>query len=297
LQKAGHGELVQAATGQWFLAHLAARPVTTPHGARNPLGRETAIQPVVWKDGWPRLAQGGWHPAVEAEVPTPTARTVPATASGGLETAPGWPWSTLREPPGDWVDASARPGWVRLRGRMDAESLWQQSLLAQRITEHRAEISVTLDADPKSFTQSAGLVLWYNTSSYYQLHLTWAEPDGEPQAGQQWDPRARGRRVVQLVHGRPEGGRVLAILDAPPGPLRLRAVVDEQTARLWSGSVRHDLVRVGPDLDFSELSDDFGPGLRFTGALAGISAVDLVGAAFSADFTDWKMHCTPLPKW
>ncbi|TDD72722.1 glycoside hydrolase family 43 protein [Jiangella aurantiaca] len=296
LQKAGHGELVQAPSGEWYLTHLASRPLQTPAGPRNTLGRETAVQRVVWANGWPRLAQGGWHPATEVEVPDVGERVSAGArrndrtdAPAGLDVVPAWPWSTLREPPGDWLDTVARPGWVRLRGRMSAESLWQQSLLARRLTEHQAEVEVTVEAEPRTFTQSAGLVLWYNTASYYQLHVTWAEPEGEPQAGQQW-AGDRGRRVLVLVHGHPEGARVLATVDLADGPVRIRAQIEGAAARL--GSVGSDglWAQVGPDVDVSELSDDFGPSLRFTGAFAGISVVDLVDGAFTADFSGWVLR-------
>ncbi len=180
---------------------------------------------------------------------------------------------------------------------MGAESVWQQSLLAQRLTEHRAEVVVTVDASPTTFTQSAGLVLWYGTTSYYQLHVTWAEPPGQPQAGQQWQPDGPGRRVVQLVHGRPDGARVVATTDAPAGAVRLSAAVDGAVVRMRAGSASGRLDPIGPGLDFTELSDDFGPGLRFTGACAGISVVDLVEGSFQADFCDWSLRCEPLPGW
>jgi len=48
---------------------------------------------------------------------------------------------------------------------------------------------------------------------------------------------------------------------------------------------------VGPELDFTRLSDDHGTMLRFTGAMAGIHAVDLVDTAFTADFTGFRPSC------
>lgn len=51
LQKAGHGCLVETQGGEWYLAHLVARPAS-PRG-RCVLGRESAIQRVEWVDGWP----------------------------------------------------------------------------------------------------------------------------------------------------------------------------------------------------------------------------------------------------
>ncbi|WP_306945085.1 hypothetical protein [Streptomyces sp. B4I13] len=82
----------------------------------------------------------------------------------------GWPWSSLRGAPDPfWADADTRPGWIRLRGRHGPESRWAHSLLAQRITEHRAQAQVTVEARPETFTQAAGLVLWYNTEAHLSL--------------------------------------------------------------------------------------------------------------------------------
>jgi xylan 1,4-beta-xylosidase len=64
LQKAGHGELVQTPAGEWYLAHLCSRPVYPSR--RCILGRETALQRVVWnKEGWMRLEAGGTDAQVE----------------------------------------------------------------------------------------------------------------------------------------------------------------------------------------------------------------------------------------
>ncbi|WP_430786332.1 glycoside hydrolase family 43 protein [Actinoplanes sp. G11-F43] len=57
LQKAGHGSLVQTPAGDWYLAHLVARPYA-PSG-RCVLGRETALQRLEWQPGeWPRVPGG-----------------------------------------------------------------------------------------------------------------------------------------------------------------------------------------------------------------------------------------------
>ncbi|MGR6974506.1 family 43 glycosylhydrolase [Streptomyces cynarae] len=289
LQKAGHAELVRTPDGAWVMSHLAARPLRTPDGPRCTLGRETAIQAVTWDaEGWPRLRQGGWHPLVEVDVPTHSDPGPPAARPEPLS----WPWSTLRGyPDPSWADTTGRPGWIRLRGRQGPESLWAQSLLAQRITEHRAEAEVTLEAAPHTFTQAAGLVLWYDTRSYLTLDLTWAEPDGEPQRGQQW--RGAGRTVLSLVERDEQDLRQVALVDVDArGPVTLGVTVDGAEARFWylRAGTR---TPVGPPLDFSRLSDDHGSRLRFTGAFAGIHARDLVDAAFTADFTGFRLTCTP----
>ncbi|MFI5796612.1 family 43 glycosylhydrolase [Streptomyces sp. NPDC051677] len=290
LQKAGHAELVQTPDGEWFLSHLTARPLRTPHGPRCTLGRETAIQAVTWDAaGRPRLRQGGWHPSVEVEVPGSPYETPPPSPS---DDPLGWPWSTLREPPDpSWADVASRPGWIRLRGRHGPESRWAQSLLAQRLTEHRATAQVTLDACPFTFTQAAGLILRYDAEAYLCLDLTWAEPAGEPQRGQQWE--GGGRTVLSLVERDENGARQAAVVDVDASvPVTLGVTVDGEQARFWY--VR-DGVRtpVGPPLDADRLSDDHGGRLRFTGTLAGIHVRDLVDAAFTADFRDFRLTCTP----
>lgn len=76
LQKCGHASLVQSADGGWYLAHLCARPNRSKGCI---LGRETAIQRIVWQDGWPALAQGGRFGHSQFEGPTPAADFVPRT--------------------------------------------------------------------------------------------------------------------------------------------------------------------------------------------------------------------------
>ncbi|MEU6371952.1 family 43 glycosylhydrolase [Streptomyces sp. NPDC046909] len=312
LQKAGHGELVRTAGGEWVLSHLVARPLhtvdtrhtvdgrhaadcmqTADEGRRCPLGRETAIQAVVWdEEGWPRLRHGGHHPAVEVDVATPRYEFQPAVECQPPVTDDplGWPWSTLREPPDpSWADPTIRPGWIRLRGRHGPESHWAHSLLAQRITEHRAEAEVTVEARPRTFTQAAGLVLWYNTEAYFALDLTWAEPEGEGQHGQQW--RGAGRTVLSLVERDEDGTRQAARVEVDAGaPITLGVSVNGADAQFWflTDGIRTPL---GEPLDFGKLSDDHGSKLRFTGAMAGIHAVDLVDAAFTADFTGFRLNC------
>lgn len=296
LQKAGHAELVETPTGEWFLSHLTARPLHTADGPRCTLGRETAIQAVTWDDdGRPRLRQGGRHPAIDVEVPDPPAppAPLPPSPSPPPDAATlSWPWSTLRGyPDPSWADTSARPGWIRLRGRQGPESLWDQSLLARRLTEHRAEAEVTIEASPHTFTQAAGLALWYNTESFLTLDLTWAEPAGEPQRGQQW--QGGGRTVLSLLERDPEGSRQLAVVDVDAGaPVTVGVTVEGAEARFWH--VQNDTrIPIGPPLDVTRLSDDYGPRLRFTGSFVALRAHDLVDAAFTADFTDFRLTCTP----
>jgi xylan 1,4-beta-xylosidase len=54
IQCAGHGDLVDDKNGNWWLVHLGIRPT---NGKSN-LGRETFLTPVVFENGWLRIADG-----------------------------------------------------------------------------------------------------------------------------------------------------------------------------------------------------------------------------------------------
>ncbi|MEM8485765.1 MAG: glycoside hydrolase family 43 protein [Bacteroidota bacterium] len=80
LQKAGHGDFVETQEGDWYIAFLVGRPLT--ERGKCILGRETAIERVVWRDGWPFLAAGN-EPREQVPVPT-LFDTPPVETAGGI---------------------------------------------------------------------------------------------------------------------------------------------------------------------------------------------------------------------
>ncbi len=74
LQRVGHGNFVETQGGESYFVHLCGRPLR--NRGRSILGRETAIQKVVWgEDGWPRLA--GEAGLALAEVTAPKLSLIP----------------------------------------------------------------------------------------------------------------------------------------------------------------------------------------------------------------------------
>ena len=69
LQRAGHADLVETPSGETYMVYLCGRPLR--NRGRCTLGRETAIQPMVWgADGWLRTAAGDGLPIVDAPAPS-----------------------------------------------------------------------------------------------------------------------------------------------------------------------------------------------------------------------------------
>ena len=69
----------------------------------------------------------------------------------------------------------------------------------------------------------------------------------------------------------------------------LRAVIDCQRLQFSASAEGRNWQPVGPSLDASKLSDDYGQGLHFTGTFIGLCAQDLRGTRTAADFDYFKM--------
>jgi beta-xylosidase len=76
IQNTGHGDMVEATDGSWWMVALGVRPRGSLPGF-HVLGRETFLVPVEWADGWPVVgdlrARIGSLAGVVASVPSPSA--------------------------------------------------------------------------------------------------------------------------------------------------------------------------------------------------------------------------------
>ena len=156
LQRAGHADLVDTPDGETYMVYLCGRPL--PNRGRCTLGRETAIQKMVWgDDGWLRTADGGGVPS-----PRPTRQGMPAHAVAelpptredfdGASLPIDFQW--LRSPwPDELFSLTARPGHLRLYGRETIGSLFRQALVARRQQAHCYSASTIVEFEPTHFQQ------------------------------------------------------------------------------------------------------------------------------------------------
>jgi xylan 1,4-beta-xylosidase len=290
LQKAGHGELIETPSGEWYLAHLASRPLRiaadlsphkTPDGVRTGwccvLGRETCIQKIEWSvDGWLRLATGGTVPQMDVPAPTdlpeapwPAAPKCDDFTSDTLDLS----WSSLRDRVDEsWLSLSERPGWLRLRGRDSLFSLFHQSLVAKRLTSFRCTVATCVEFQPDHFTQMAGLICYYDTRQHYYLRITSHETQGKVLGIVVTDDGAYDEQLDSQI----------AIGEWPRA--FLRAEIDDERLQFSASPDGGAWRSIGPVLDMLKLSDDYGSTLRFTGAMIGLCAQDVGGTFKHADF-------------
>jgi xylan 1,4-beta-xylosidase len=275
LQKCGHGSLVETQTGESYVAHICARPLLPE--LRCVLGRETALQKVKWtSDGWLKLACGG-HLA-KLEVPEPN---LPAFR---LEQAPArddfdkpvlnLEWSSLRQPVEEsWASLTARPGYLRLRGRESLCSRNKVSLIARRIQSFHFQAETCVDYEPKNFQQMAGLACLYDDINHYYLRIYRSS-----------SLKSRCLGLMSADNGIRSEHLDCRVAVPETGRLYLRVVVHGREmifhysldGAVWS--------IIGPMFDASKLSDEYCANGQFTGAFVGITVQDFYLRQSYADF-------------
>lgn len=275
LQRVGHGQIVDTPDGDWYHTYLCSRPLP---GRFSPMGRETGIARVEWRDDdWVYLVGGGMAPAIEEVAPngaTPAPLKAVETDFSGDTLPSDFQW--LRTPYPDRIFQMTGSA-LRLIGRESIGSWFEQALVARR-QEHavyRAETTIS-DFTPTTYQQAAGLTTYYNRHKFHAVLISESRDGG---------------RILSIQHcpgDWPDGalsfpGEQVPLAD---GPVELAVEVDHATQQFYyrqSG----DWLPIGPALDASVISDEGGRGehASFTGAFVGVVAFDQTGQGKTADVT------------
>jgi xylan 1,4-beta-xylosidase len=274
LQKAGHASIVETQNGEWYMVHLCSRPL--PKQRRCVLGRETAIQKVIWtEDNWLRLEDGGNKPFVFVKAPDlPECPWEVMPERDDFDTDKlNINYQSLRIPLGeDMMSLTERPGYLRLKGRESLSSRHRQALIARRQQAFCYTASTCLEFDPESYKQMAGLVCFYDVQNFYYLRITHNEEIGKCLGIVVCDDNRFDEPVEPEVNI--EGWE----------KCWLRAVVKYDELQFYYSGDGEDWTSIGPVLDYSILSDEYGREGRFTGAFVGLCCQDLNGTRKAADF-------------
>lgn len=303
LRKAGHGNFVQASDGSWYVCHLCSRYLPgseqgrradgtygTDEAGLSPLGRETALERVVWRDGWPRLEDGGIAPRDFYEVDG--ARSQEESVQG--DDAPSYRanfakmsnvdqlwregWLVPRHV-GDWLRLTAKG--LELAGGDSPSSRFDQALVARRQTSFSYEATAVVHLWPHHYNQSAGLICLYDARAFYYLALGYDE--------------ASGQRVIDVLcsdnqnFSMPLGTADRIQVPRDVEAVRMGARVDGAQLRFSYGFDDYALqpvLRGGEELvlDASILSDEHVAGWAYTGAMVGLTCIDMYDKTARATF-------------
>lgn len=277
LQRAGHADLVETQNGEVYMVYLCGRPLR--NRGRCTLGRETAIQRMVWsEDGWLRTVDGGGVPHTETPAPALTPHFFPSRPPredfDGPDLPPDFQW--LRSPwPEELFSLSARPGYLRLYGRETIGSLFRQALVARRWQSHCFSATTKMEFDPDNFQQMAGLICYYNSSKFHYIYVSRDKQLGKHIQVMSCLPDQLQSDVFSQAELIPDGV-----------PVELRVEVDFERLYFAYRIPGSRWRRMPGPLDASILSDEAAaPGTpNFTGAFVGVCCQDMSGARRPADF-------------
>jgi len=277
LQRAGHADLVDTQSGATYMVHLCGRPLR--NRGRCTLGRETAIQRMVWSDdGWLRTADGEPVPRLEVDAPGLPPHPFPPPPEREDFDTPELPlhFQWLRSPwPAELFSLTERPGYLRLYGRETIGSMFHQALVARRQQAHCFSAQTVVEYEPNAFQQMAGLVCYYNSAKFHYLYLSYDAALG------------KHLRVMSCLPDQVASDAFSAPVAIPAGsPVHLRVEVDYERLYFFYKLPGSEWVRLPGPLDASILSDEASaPGNpNFTGAFVGMCCQDLAGTRHPADF-------------
>ncbi len=282
LQKCGHADIVETQNGEWYLVHLCSRPLNGEKWCT--LGRETAIQKMVWsQDGWLKLKEGGRYAGNETEAPSGLEEVCMEDDGKGFFDDFDTPQLHVRygSPRVDYhtfADCTARKGHVRLTGQESLNSLHRVSLLGVRQQQICCSAETQMSFEPKYPEQLAGLAYLYDAMNFYILGKTATE---------------EGCTVLTLIKS--DTGVVsdeMVPVSVPSGTdIRLRAEVSENgmSVSFFYSLNGADWQQAGGEQTTQILTDEHCRG--FTGAYFGMYCHDMTGLSEKADFEFFCLKC------
>ncbi len=273
IQKAGHGSWCDTPDGsKYFLVYLCGRPL--PGRVECPLGRETSIAEMTWKDDWPYIVQPDGSlrntPPDYIDVPWKESDVVKNIKKYEFTNNDFWKdFKTLRIPAtNERYSITERPGYLRIVGGQSPWSFYEQGLLARRQTDFCFEAETKIEFEPDYFQQLAGLCYRYDEETQYLLTITYDENKG---------------KVLVVYVIMPDGLEKGFEIPLPKGPIWLKLTVNYDKGYFsysTDGEVWH---KIRPILDAWKISDEY-YGLGFTGAFVGMFCVDSEHYTKYADF-------------
>jgi xylan 1,4-beta-xylosidase len=210
IRATGHADLVQDASGNWWLVFLGTRDTPAPN-----LGRETHLAPVEWRDSWPVVNQGKLitlemrGDQLPPRQPWPPEPVRDEFDAGML----GLEWNFFRNPAPESWSLTRKPGSLVLKSTdEDLSGTGRVAYLGRRLRSKECRFTASVAATPAK-DQAAGISLFSKQGAYLEMVLH-SGPNG---------------REVLLRRRDGEALPALAALPAPgSSPVQLEWVVQAE---------------------------------------------------------------------
>ncbi len=273
VKKTGHGSLCEGPDGRWFLATLCGRPVDGTLVC--PLGRETAINEVVWTDDWPYLKNG---------TSTMSESFLGYGEKKEQDKVMHYDFSkdnfkkdfmSLRKK----CDYKVEGDSLVLTGHESPVSNHNQSFLGRRQEHFNFRATVDMNFNSTNFQEMAGITYRYDELSYYYLFV----------ANDGYD-KDQNLYIMSFQQGNfslPLGEKGIR-LKGYKGNITLR-VESHLAEAMFSYSTDYgkSFTKIPYILDVHYLSDEKATPMGFTGAFIGMQCCDLQYGAKEARFKNF----------
>lgn len=273
LQKSGHASYVETSLGEVYLFHLTSRPFVPE--LRCTLGRETAIQKMIWtEDGWLRMEDGSNLAKIEvleSALEAYSVESIPELDDFDSDVLGNYYYAP-RIMPSDFASVMKRDGFVRLRGQESQVSLNKASILARKLSSVNARITTKMEFKPEVYQHDAGLILYYDNMNFVYLRKYYSETLGQSAIA-----------IVRLENGEKiefESSRV-PVEDIP---IIFRLHICEKECFFEWAYESEEFMRIGEVFDTTKFSDEYCKYGEFTGTMVGITCADKVKHKQFADF-------------
>lgn len=172
IQGVGHGDLVQAVDGSWWMVHLGFRVQARAHHL---LGRETFLAPVRWdENAWP-VVNGNGTVSIDMKCETLPLYPFPKSPSKldfRIETFP-LEWTYLRNPDFSKYKLLLQEGILRLQGNKKTLDDTASPTFVGRRQQH-IDFTATVEISNYNIQKKGkgGMTVYMDNNSHYDLYLT-----------------------------------------------------------------------------------------------------------------------------
>ena len=167
IQRSGHGKLVQTQNGDWYCMYLCGR---RNGGNYTTIGRETALDPVIWTDdGWFIVNNG--TPSVKQNFPNLPCTEYPENTFADFKKPLSLNWEWVRNPDSNMFSQDEN-GLVLKTTKGRLSDISAKNILVRRETELNFTAAAKMRFSPMSEGAKAGLVSYYSTVTYLSFSKT-----------------------------------------------------------------------------------------------------------------------------
>ncbi|MCL2322461.1 MAG: glycoside hydrolase family 43 protein, partial [Oscillospiraceae bacterium] len=271
LQKTGHGSIAQSQDGRWWYACLCGRPLEGTKFC--PLGRETAINEVIWEDGWPYLKNktilmDEYFEGYGEKIPD---KEIFYDFSIYDDSRFKLDFQSLRSKASyDFVSDK-----LRIYGGNSPSCNFKQNILARRQMHFKFEAETLVKVYSENFQQMAGLIYRYDESTYYFLNIYHDE-----------DLNKNVLSLMCMVGDKFHIPFDKIIVESEEVFLKISVI--DKIGKFSYSSDGDDFIDIDYNIDTATLSDEFANPQGFTGAFIGMQCVDLFNKLSFADFSYFK---------